>query len=83
MFEIVRYELNKTDPMQLCPGFVASIDENDPETRLVLTKIVAAATYVELAKEISNIFHEMFGESFPEKMFFSCAQNILERINKL
>ncbi|MBD5132791.1 MAG: DUF1871 family protein [Clostridiales bacterium] len=83
IFNIIRTELNKVDPMGLCPGEFAPINEYDPETAMVVNKIKDVENYVELAKEISIVFDEMFGEKFDESSFYNCAHNILEEVNKL
>lgn len=83
MFYIVRNELNKVDPMGLAPGKYCPIDEYDPETTMVLTKIKNGIDYIELSKSIGLIFDEMFGEEFSESMFYGCSKNILEKVNEL
>lgn len=83
MFDIVRSELNKVDPMGLEPDKSCPIDEYNPETERVLAKIKDGMDYVELAKHIGAIFTEMFGKDFSEEMFYDCAKNILEQISAL
>lgn len=83
MFDIVRSELNKVDPMGLEPDKSCPIDEYNPETEMVLAKIKDGMDYLELAKHIGAIFTEMFGRDFEESMFYDCAKNILEQISAL
>ena len=83
MFDTVRNELNKVDPMGLEPGKSCPIDEYNPETERVLAQIKEGMDSVELAKHISAIFTEMFGKDFSEDMFYDCAKNILEQISAL
>ena len=83
MFDIVRGELNKVDPMGLEPNKFCPIDEYDPETEMVLAEIKDRVDYIELAKHIGLIFSKMFDNDFSESMFYDCARNILEQISAL
>lgn len=79
MFDIVRNELNKLDPMGLTPGDCCPIDEYDSETETVLTKLKNDTDYVQLAKDMCEIFSQMFDEKFSESIFYDCAKNILAK----
>ena len=81
-FNIIRDELNKLDPMKLYPGTICPIDEYDPEVAMILAILKKDLSYIELSKNISEIFSQMFGNFFSEKLFYNCAKKILEQLNK-
>ena len=81
-FYIVRSELNKIDPMGLAPGEFCPIDEYDPEVEMILAKLKYGTDYIQLSKDMSEIFSYMFAENFSESIFHDCAKNILEQYRK-
>ena len=83
MFDIVRDELNKVDPMNLCPGSLAPIDEYEPETTRIMAALKNVTNTIELSQVVVKVFFIVLGEAFSENYFNSCAQNILDRINEL
>lgn len=83
VFNIVREELNNLDPMGIQPGIVCPADEYDLEANMIVKKLSNAKDYETLAQEIRSIFNEMFDENFNIEVFYKCAKNILNRINKL
>lgn len=83
MFNIVRNELNKADPMGLQPGVFAPADEYAPETTKILAKLRSGIDYIELSQRISAVFLEMFDEKFSKTVFYACAKNILEQLSEL
>ena len=78
MFSVVKKEINKLDPMNLCPGEICPEDEYSQEIEMILSEIKQIKNEGELAKKISYIFNRMFGENFQTEDFYDCAKNILK-----
>lgn len=85
IFNIVREELNKVDPIGVFgeSGESLLIDEYDLENQKILLLLKDYTDYKELAEKICEIFIETTEiKLFPEE-FYECAKNILERIKNI
>lgn len=83
MFEIVRTELNKVDPLGIVFSNKNLIDEYDSENKKILAIVETQTDYKEFAKKICEIFIDSTELDLTPENFFDCAKNILERKNKL
>ena len=83
MFNIVRDELNKIDPIGVVLDNQNLINEYDFENQKILTIIQKCSDYKELADKICEIFIESTGINLNPEEFYECAKNILEKIQKL
>ena len=83
MFEIVRTELNKVDPVGVVIANKNLIDEYDSEIKKILAIIDSQADYKTFAEKICEIFIDSTELDLTPENFFDCAKNILERENKL
>ena len=77
LYEIVKGEINKLDPMGLFPE--CPTDEYDIEIERILPEIESAETEKVLAEKMANILNEMFDEKFSAKKFVKCAENIMKK----
>ena len=83
MFNIVRDELNKIDPIGVVLDNPNLIDEYDFENQKILTFVQQTSDYKELADKICEIFIESTGINLNPEEFYECSKNILEKIQKL
>ena len=83
MFNIVREELNKIDPLGVVLTNPVLVDEYDFENQKILTLIKNYSDYKDLSNKICEIFIESIGINFLPEEFYECAKNILERTHNL
>lgn len=80
MFNIVRDELNKVDPIGVVLDNQNLIDEYDFENQKILSSINEVNDYKDLANIICDVFIKSTKSNFDAEEFYDCAKNILEKI---
>lgn len=85
IFNIVREEINKVDPIGVVDDSQLPyvIDEYDMENQEIITIIKKYDDYKELANKICDIFIETTEMKLNPELFYECAKNILEKTKKL
>lgn len=83
LFEIVREELNKIDPIGVVIDNDNLNDEYDLENQEIITLIRNYTDYKEFAKKICEIFIKSTNMKFQPKEFYECAKNILEKTKNI
>jgi hypothetical protein len=85
IFNIVREEINKVDPIGVVDDSQLPyvIDEYDMENQEIITIIKKYDDYKELANKICEIFIETTEMKLKPELFYECAKNILEKTKKL
>ena len=83
IFDIVREELNRLDPLGVVLGNDKLIDEYDLECEKKLEQIKNYTDYKKFAKKICEIFMETTEMKLKPKIFFECAKNILNRTTSI
>ena len=79
LFEIIRVELNKLDPLKIISSNKNLIDEYDFENQKIISIFNDSNNYKLLANRICVIFNESTKSNFSAKTFYDCAKNILEK----
>lgn len=83
LFNIVREELNKVDPIRAVLNNPNLVDEYDLENKKILTVIKNCSDYKDLSNKICEVFIESTGINFRPEIFYECAKNILEKTRNL
>ena len=83
VFDIIREELNKVDPLGAIASNSMLIDEYDTENQKIITLINDYSNYKEFAEKICEIFIESTEMKFNPQNFYECAKNILEKTKNL
>ena len=83
MFNIVREELNRVDPIGVINNNESLNDEYDLENQEILTLIKKYADPKEFAEKICEIFVKSTEIELTPEEFFECAKNILEKTKDL
>ena len=85
IFNIVREELNRVDPIGVFGESEESllIDEYDLESQEILPLIKNYTDYKEFAKKICEIFFNTTEINLTPEEFYECAKNILERTKNI
>ena len=83
MFNIVRDELNKIDPIGVVADNPNLVDEYDFENQKILTFVQQISDHKELANKICEIFVESTEINLQPEEFYECAKNILDKLQNL
>ena len=83
LFEIVREELNKVDPIGVVMDNDNLNDEYDLENQEIIPIIKNYTDYKEFAKKICEIFVKSTEMKLQPNEFYQCAKNILEKTKNL
>ena len=83
MFNIVREELNRVDPIGIIENNKNLEDEYDLENQEILTLIKKHTDPKEFAEKICEIFVKSTEIELSPDEFFECAKNILDKIKDL
>ena len=83
MFNIIREELNRVDPIGVIKDNKNLEDEYDLENQEILTLIKKYTDPKEFAKKICEIFIKTTKMHLTPDEFFDCAKNILEKTKDL
>ena len=79
IFEIIRYELNKLDPLGIVSLNSHLLDEYDTENKEILPLIKNYKDYKAFANIICEVFKNSTNLDFNPEMFYTCAKNILSK----
>ena len=83
MFNIVRDELNRIDPIGIVEDNENLVDEYDLENQEILTQIDKCSDYIALSVKIAEIFTKYIGIPYTPQEFEKCAKNIMDRVKQI
>ena len=83
MFNVIRNELNKIDPLGVVLGNKNLINEYDFETLKILEIIHEKIDYKDFSNKICEIFIQSTEMDFKPENFYDCAKNILKKLETL
>ena len=83
MFNIVKEELNKADPLGVVIENPNLYSEYDYENQKILTIIKDCKNHIELSEKMCEIFNETTKSNFIPEHFYESAKNIFNRIKNL